>query len=94
MKSSWEKKAGHLTCQWSELGQRSRYNEPWMKTSHIFRVVTSRASSEPVIGIDAETRIFDTMWSRDASPPRKSACKVFPRSYRPRLTIFSQLYDE
>ena len=35
MKSSWEKKAGHLTCQWSELGQRSRYNEPWMKTSHI-----------------------------------------------------------
>ena len=91
MKSSWEKKTGHLTCQWSELGQRSRYNEPWMKTSHIqggyLEPLPNFASHSPF-------GIFDTMWAGIASPPRKSACKVFPRSYQPRLTIFPQLYDE
>jgi len=48
MKSSWEKKAGHLTCQWSELGQRSRYNEPWMKTSHIQRSLTQCGAGMPL----------------------------------------------
>jgi hypothetical protein len=31
MKSSWQSESGHLACRWSEVGQRVRYNPPWMQ---------------------------------------------------------------
>ena len=31
MKSSWRMETGHLECHWSEVGQRVRYNPPWMQ---------------------------------------------------------------
>ena len=31
MKSTWQMEAGHLACSWSDIGQRSPYNPPWMQ---------------------------------------------------------------
>ena len=31
MKSHWQTESGHLTCRWSEVGQRDQYNPGWMK---------------------------------------------------------------
>jgi hypothetical protein len=31
MNSSWQMKAGHLVCRWSEFGSRVSYNPHWMQ---------------------------------------------------------------
>ena len=31
MGSSWQNETGHLTCRWSGVGQRIRYNPRWMQ---------------------------------------------------------------
>jgi hypothetical protein len=31
MAASWQMKTGHLTCRWSEVGQRLQYNPHWMQ---------------------------------------------------------------
>ena len=31
MRSSWQTEEGHLTCRWSDVGQRVQYNPRWMQ---------------------------------------------------------------
>jgi len=50
MRSSWQMETGHLACQWSEMGQRLRYNAHWFEDapeSDYVPPVTDFASHSP-----------------------------------------------
>lgn len=53
MRSSWQTKTGHLTCYWSEAGQRVQYHPRWMQEtseSDYLPPVTDFASHSPFGG--------------------------------------------